>query len=417
MLFEPTFGVAARARAALEADLTPARTSELAGALHAKLLPLIGPGVASSLIPLRPLFVSRGTSARVSQSVWRTILRIRRALGRRGFTPGDLDVVRPDGALSGDAFSLFELNVGSCVGGLAEVEHMSDVMAPWADEVLRRARIQVTWPRPLHALARALELRYGMSSRYVWTVLPGALASEWGAPLAEQVLRVLRDHGLDVEAAESDALVFDGESVRLGSTRVDVLIRVVDAAAWITDDSVAHLREAAMAGRVKVFSSTYEIELASKQALVQLSRDGDPIVPWTRRALPAMEDGVDLLPYVRAHAEDYVLKPSWGRQGERVAIGREDPALFGQLLVASVLAKDCVLQRYVSTPTALVPYAGPHGVVMREAHVVTSPVLISGAPPALCARVSVPGGTLVLTHPALGTTGIVPVVEALGDAT
>jgi hypothetical protein len=151
--------------------------------------------------------------------------------------------------------------------------------------------------------------------------------------------------------------------------------------------------------------------LTSKEALVALSRGGDPLVPWTRYARPAREDGHDLLPFVRDHAGDYVLKPFRGRQGQRVVAGREDPTLFGQLLVAAVVSGDCILQRYVEPGTARLPYLDGRGVAWRESRVVVSPLLVRGSPASLCARTSPLDASAVLTHPALGRTGIVPIAE------
>jgi hypothetical protein len=43
--------------------------------------------------------------------------------------------------------------------------------------------------------------------------------------------------------------------------------------------------------------------------------------------------------------------------------------------------------------------------------VVVSPLLVRGSPSGLCARTSPLDASAVLTHPALGRTGLVPIAE------
>lgn len=400
------------AEARLDEALAAGSAAGLSERLAEAMEPFVGSAPEASLVPLRPIVVERGTGARIGGQVRRSALRLARLLPG-GYTPGDLDLVRPDGALDARArsFTLFELNAGSCVGGLVEVEHLSRVMAPWAACALAPAGIQLRFPFPLQALARALRLRYGAAARFAWTVMPGALSTEWAPPVAAATTAALRAEGLVVDAAEVDALEVRSQGVWLGGQRVDVVLRIVDAEEWLADERLGPLREAVARGAVQLFSSPYDRVLTSKEALVALSRSGDPLVPWTRYARPAREEGLDLLPFVRDHAQDYVLKPFWGRQGQRVVVGREDPRLFAQLLVAAVVSGDCILQRYVEPGSRRLPYLEGGEVTSRESRVVVSPLLVRGSPAALCARTSPLDASAVLTHPALGRTGIVPIAE------
>jgi len=355
------------------------------------------------------LCVPRGLPRAVGRAVQRTTLHLARLAGREAYTAGDLDLVRPDGVLDRHGtFRLFEVNTGSCVGGLAEIEALSDVFAPWVERTLGPAGLRVTLPRPLAALANALALRFGRGACVAWTALPGALDTDWAPPLVEATIAALTAAGLTAMAAEPRSFDVNPGHVRLGGRPVDVLLRVVDADDWCAAPSLAHLRAAVARGDVALFSSSYDRTIGDKGLLARASLAGDPLVPWTRLARPALEGDVDLLPFVREHAERYVLKPAWGRQGSRVAIGREDVARFGQLLVASVVSGDCVLQEYVEPEHTRLPYASAPFV--RSVPVVLSPFLIRGSPASLCARIGT-GETQVLTHPALGTTGLLPAAE------
>jgi hypothetical protein len=404
--------LAGEAEARLDEAIAGGSALELAERLAEAMKPFVGAAPDAGLSPLRPIVVERGTGARIGRQVQRAALRLARLLPG-GYTPGDLDVVRPDGALDAHArsFTLFELNAGSCVGGLVEVEHVSRVMAPWAARVLAPAGLQLRFPFPLRTLSRALALRYGASARFAWTVVPGALGTAWAPPLAAATTAALRAEGLTVDAAEADALEVRPAGVWLEGRRVDVIVRVIDAEEWLADERLAPLREAVARGTVQLFSSPYDRVITSKEALVALSLAGDPLVPWTRYARPAREDGEDLLPFVRDHAGHYVLKPFWGRQGQRVVVGREDPELFAQLLVAAVVSRDCILQRYVEPGILPLPYLEGGGVASRASRVVVSPLLVRGSPASLCARTSPLDASAVLTHPALGRTGIVPIAE------
>ena len=402
------------AGARLDEALASRDAIELSQRLAEAMEPFVGSVPDAGVVPLRPIVVEPGTFARIGGQVRRLAARLVRLLPRDGYTPGDLDLLRPDGALDAGSFTLFELNAGSCVGGLVEVEHLSRVMAPWAERVLAPTGVRLRFPFPLRALARALALRYGASARLAWTVLPGALGTEWAPPMAEATTAALRAEGLVVDAVEADALEVRADGVWLGARRVDVILRVIDTDDWLADERLTGLREAVARGVVRLFSSPYDRVLTSKAALVPLSLAGEPRVPWTRFARPAREEGRDLLPFVRDHAADYVLKPFWGRQGQRVVVGREDPKLFGQLLVAAVVSGDCILQRYVEPGIERLPYLEGGGVAWRDSRVVVSPLLARGSPATLCARTSPLEATAVLTHPALGRTGIVPIAEATG---
>ncbi len=407
---------AQEAEARLDEALAGGSARELSERLAEAMTPFVGAAPDASLVPLRPIVVERGTGARIGGQVRRTALRLAHLVAAGAYAPGDLDVVRPDGVLDASArsFTMFELNAGSCVGGLVEVEHLSRVMAPWAARVLGPAGITLRFPFPLRALARALGLRYGAGARFAWTVLPGALGTEWAVPAAAATVADLRAEGLLVDAVEADALDVRRGGVWLDGERIDVVLRIVDAEDWLADPRLESLRSAVARGDVRLFSSPHDAVLTSKEALVALSLAGDPLVPWTRHARPAQEDGRDLLPFVRDHADDYVLKPFRGKQGERVVVGREDPRLFGQLLVAAVVSGDCILQRYVEPGWRRLPYLEGSAVASRESRVVVSPLLVRGSPASLCARTSPLDASAVLTHPALGRTGLVPVAEIEG---
>lgn len=409
----------------------PSRTRALADEIADALEPLVGLRLGGFLQSLRPVVVPRGRAESVARAVRFTSLRLARGLGDREVTralpalamtldgedpptrrPEDLDLLRPDGALYGDgSYAMMELNAGSCVGGLVEVEALSDVMSRWyGDEVPLR------WPRPATDAARMLARRYGRDARVAWTVLPGALQRGDGLTEAgEAFARACGAVGVRCEVVEADALRYDGHCVSRAGARVDVLWRLITPAAWCRDERVEHLRSAARDGRVEVFSSPFDLVLNHKGALAWLSqRPRDPRgveVPWTRLARPALEGGVDLLPMVRAAPEGYVLKPCIDRQGRRVVLGREAEGAWSQHLVASVLADDCVVQSVVEPSRAALPYLVDGALVRETAGVVASPVVIRGAAGTLCARTSVPGATGVLTHPYAGTTGLLPIVE------
>lgn len=409
----------------------PSRTRALADAIADALEPLVGLRLGGLLQSLRPVVVPRGRAAAVARAVRFTAVRLARALGDRERTralpalsltldgadpptrrPEDLDLLRPDGALYADgSYAMMELNAGSCVGGLVEIEALSDVMSRWYGDA-----VPLRWPRPATDAARMLVRRYGRGARVAWTVLPGALQRGDGLTEAgDAFARACAAEGLRCDVVEADALRYDGHSVSRAGSRVDVVWRLVTPAAWCRDDGVAHLRAAARDRRVEVFSSPFELVLNHKGALAWLSQRPRDLrgveVPWTRFARPAVEDGVDLLPMVRARPDAYVLKPCIDRQGRRVVIGREAKGAWPQHLVASVLADDCVVQSLVEPPRATLPYLVDASLARVSVGVVTSPVVIRGAGATLCARTSVPGATGVLTHPYAGTTGLLPIVE------
>lgn len=413
-------------------DRDPARTEALSESLATALEPLVGLRVGAHLQALRPLVVAPRRATRVAKAVERTAREIARALSDEAAVaslPGlttalldappppradaDFDLLRPDGALFDDGrYALMELNAGSCVGGLVEIERIGEVMARWYGDA-----IPLRWPRPATDLARALRRRYGRGARCAWVVGPGRLGRNDGiAELGEAFSRVMRAEGMSCEPVESDALAYDGRAVRHAGARVHALVRLITPLDWWLRDAYAQLRDAVAAGHVQLFSGPYDLMLNHKGALALLSRAGydDPqgaSIPWTRFARPAMEHGEDLLPMVLGRAEDHVLKPCIDLQGQRVVPGREAGPRWRQHLVAAVLADDCIVQRWVEPPRATLPFRVEGALTRTEVSVVASSVVVRGAAGTLCARTSVPDATLVLTHPYAGTTGLLPVVE------
>lgn len=432
---EPAGGAVAEAVARFEAALArdPARTRGLADALAAALEPLAGVRVAGHLQALRPVVVAAGTARRVGRAVRHTARAIARVvsspevssalpamaahlgehpLPARG--PGDLDLLRPDGSLdAAGVFTLMELNAGSCVGGLVEVEAIAEVMAGWYGDDAAAVR----WPRPATDVARMLQRRYGRGARVAWVTAPGGLrAGDGMAEAGDAFARRCRAVGLRCEPAEADELAWRGGSLALRGEPVDVLWRLMTAGAWCASPGAAHLREAVARGAVRLFTSPFDLALTHKGALAGLSRapaDARGVaVPWTRLARPALEGGDDVLVRVRAEAAGHVLKPCVDRQGRRVVLGEEAGPRWPQHLVAAVLADDCVVQARVAATGATLPYLVEGALAHAAVAVVTSPVVARGAPATLCARTAVPGATAVLTHPFGGATGLLPVVEA-----
>jgi len=422
--------VVARFEASLARDV--GRTRALAEQLITTLEPLAGVRVTSYLQALRPVVVAAGTGARVGRAVRHTARSLARIvgspevaaalpsmsahLGEHPFptlAPGDLDLLRPDGALDASgAFAMMELNAGSCVGGLVEVEAIAEVMANWYG-----GDVPVRWPRPATDVARMLQHRYGRGARVAWVTVPGGLhAGDGMAEAGEAFARRCHAAGLWCEPAEADELTWRGDGLALWGERVDVLWRLMTPRAWCTSPGAAHLREAVARGAVKLFTSPFDLALTHKGALAWLSRAApDPRgvdVPWTRLARPAVEGDDDVLVRVRAEAAGFVLKPGVDRQGRRVVLGEEAGPRWAQHLVAAVLADDCVVQARIAPVGAALPYVVDGELTRAEVAVVTSPVVARGAATTLCARTSVPGGTSVLTHPFGGATGLLPVVEA-----
>ncbi len=358
-------------------DRDPARTASLAESLAAALKPFAAADADERPPPLRPLVAPRGRADQLARAVTRTALDITRALERRSVvmslpgladalrgspppvrSPEVLDVLRVDGALAEDgAFTATAFHAGSCVGGLVEVERVSDVMAAWYGDAA-----PVRWPRPATDVARALVRRYGRDARCAWVASPGDLGRNDGAAaLAEGFARICRAEGLRCEPVEVDGLVYDGRSVSLGGANVDVLLRRVAPVEWLCDERLGPLRDAVLRRHVKLFVSPYDLLFNHRAALAVLSKAGhdDPrgaVIPWTRFAGTAEDDGADL-------------------DAARV--------------------DDGVVQRKVAAPRATLPFYTEGTLTRRETEVTVSPVVVRGAEGTLCASAS----------------GVLPVVE------
>lgn len=199
--------------------------------------------------------------------------------------------------------------------------------------------------------------------------------------------------GWDAVVVDPRELTYDGRGLYSGSRPVPLLYRdTIDE--YVTDpfwEATAPLRRAAGDGRICIvnpFCSTFAdfkalLEVLTSDEHVDLfTRDEQSVlrdtVPWTRvvteRYTTMAGHRIDLVPWVRAHQRELVLKPNDGYGGFGITIGCEVEVAAWEAALAEALEAPgtLVVQRFVELPRARFPVLGPQGLEGTSSQYITS---------------------------------------------
>ncbi|HYL69011.1 MAG TPA: circularly permuted type 2 ATP-grasp protein [Candidatus Limnocylindria bacterium] len=417
-----------------DVELTPAFCAELAARMRSKRL-TFGDRVHCPF--LRPFFISETDEVRVrpvaeaiaalGERVVEAALASRDLLAQVGLNPEEerLARIEPgyklastasrlDAFLLPDSLQFAEYNAESPAGlgyaeTLAEVFRGLPIMARFEE----RFRVE----------------SYPLSS----SILDALLASyrDWGGTAARPLIaivdwrevptwsefEILRERfearGIPALISDPRDLVFGGHTLSAQGKKIDLVYRRV-----LINDIVSNPAECkdlvqAYESRAVCVANTFRCKIPHKKAFFAVLTDerNEKLfsaaehalirrhVPWTRRLedTRTTRDGepIDLLKYVRANRENFVMKPNDEYGGTGVTLGWEtDPAAWDAAIEKALAEQDkaWVVQEKIKVRREIFPYADSNGgVAMRDMLVDFAPYLFRGRLSGYLCRLSATG--------------------------
>lgn len=270
---------------------------------------------------------------------------------------------RLDAYLNGDDFQFLEYNAEN-PAGIADQSQLERVLfaLPHMREFL--ARYPHWLPRPhVRLLTTLLEVyrEWGGTVEH-----PQIAIVDWAGVSTESEFRILQDYfkeqGYPTEIADPRALTFDGQHLRAGTFRIDILYKRVVIHEFLEKFDETHPLSRAYAEHKVCMVNPFRAKLAHKKLgfailsspayahlftadeLAAIARH----IPWTRRVRPGrttFDGGEDeLLDILRRERERLVLKPNDDYGGAGVVIGWETSAEDWERATGHALAASYVVQ-------------------------------------------------------------------------
>jgi uncharacterized circularly permuted ATP-grasp superfamily protein len=158
--------------------------------------------------------------------------------------------------------------------------------------------------------------------------------------------------------------------------------------------------------RVAPFVNSFRCQLSEDKALFALLTDEEHAallspeeralvartVPWTRKVEERWteKDGqaVDLVPFVLARREDFVLKPAHGYGGQSVVVGDQADAAAWEAAVRAAIGAAWVVQERVPIPTEEFPVCEGGRLTFERLNVNANPFYVEGGEAGGVSRVS-----------------------------
>ena len=296
----------------------------------------------------------------------------------------DIPCARLDAFLVGDRIVFLELNTdGSSYMAYADVFHEEylDLMSRRPETGLVGAASDMVMPGVLETLLgcyaefRAAHPGAGLPAQPVVGIL------DWqGEPTAWEfntLARLFGQHGVEAHVVTPDHAAFDGRVLTFDGQAVHLIYRRLLGADYAARMADLETVTAAFMRRAVCMVGAPRSQIAFSKKLFAFLRDPrvqavlpddciaavEAHVPWTCVLAPCRAafrgDTVDLVPFVRAHRDLFVLKPCESKLGAGIHVGKlMEPAAWDAALDAA-LREDYVVQEFVPLPTALFPRFTP----------------------------------------------------------
>jgi len=417
-----------------DVELTPAFCAELAARMRAKQL-TFGDRVHCPF--LRPFFISKSDEERVrpvaetmavlGERVVGAALASRELLAQVGLSAEEerLARIEPgyktastasrlDAFLLPDSLQFAEYNAESPAGlgyaeTLAEVFRGLPIMARFEE----RFRVE-SYPLSasiLDALLASYRDWGGNSAKPLVAIVDWREVPTWSE------FEILRERfearGISALVSDPRDLVFDGRTLSAQARKIDLVYRRL-----LINDIVSHPAECkalvqAYESRAVCVANTFRCKIPHKKAFFAVLTDerNEKLfsaaehalirrhVPWTRRLEDTRTtrngETIELLKYVRANRENFVMKPNDEYGGTGVTLGWEtEPAAWDAAIQNAIAEpeKAWVVQERIKVRREVFPYADPNGsVTMRDMLVDFAPYLFRGRLAGYLCRLSATG--------------------------
>jgi hypothetical protein len=319
---------------------------------------------------------------------------------------------RADAFLLPDSLQFAEYNAESPAGpaysqGLAELFSELPLMARF------RAQLDARLYRPVDALLAAL-----VESFHEWggTGTPRMAIVDWRDVPTYSEFELLRDAfveaGVPTVICDPRELIFDHDRLVANGLAIDLVYRRV-----LINDIVARPSECralvdAYAARAVCVANTLRCKIPHKKAFfavltdaryAPLFSDGERAVirrhvPWTalveERRVVRDDETIDLVPYLRARREQFVIKPNDEYGGTGVTLGWETSEAAWDAALARALAERArgwVAQERIAVRREPFPICEDGGAAMRDMLIDFAPYVFRGRLAGFLTRLSATG--------------------------
>lgn len=319
-----------------------------------------------------------------------------------------LRICRLDAFLSGDDVRFLEFNADSPAGigytdvlyeGLARAIRLPRVEAQF------EARYEPMLPLLLESLLDAYRALRSGRGRDLPETPRLALVDVPDTPSVPEfriVCRAAREAGIDAVWASTDAVSYDGSTLRVGGEPVHLVYRRAMVDDLVEGDLTAAYRDgracvvnpprARVANNKKLFALLDDprfAHLVSSEEAEVIRRT----IPWTRILRPGRvaygQWVVDLLDFVSDNRSRLVVKPASEYGGHDVALGIEtDQERWDAIVAGAAERGDFVVQEYVPVPEEMFPTVEDGHVRMSLKHFNINPFGLGGRYAGMLTRIS-----------------------------
>ena len=316
----------------------------------------------------------------------------------------DVALSRVDGFIDQGRVRFIEIN-SDAPAGFGYADRMAQVFAELPIVAEMASTMRISSVGSIDALVGELRRHSRVDSPRVAIV---DLASVRTRPDQEILREEFLRRGLDTILADPREMqTVQGRLIAQGQP-IDVIYRrtVISEVLAIEGEALAFF-EAYVHGRC-IFVNSFRCYLSEDKAFFALLTDErfahlfspeesafiEAHVPWTRkvedRKTLRRGETIDLIPWLLAHRDHLVLKPSHGYGGDSVLIGSQTaPSAWEGAISAALLGGEWIAQERVSIPEEEFPIFDESGGLRFESlKVNTNPFYIGGSPAGAVTRVS-----------------------------
>ena len=311
-------------------------------------------------------------------------------------------------------------------GGLNEVAFEVPAMRAFAE----RYRLRQFDP-PAALLSSLVETYAEWSGR---RAVPNVAIVDWdGLPTAHE-FELLRSYfaarGVPTAVCTPDELEYDGETLRRGDFRVDLVYKRVILHELLARGGASYTLLRAYRDRSVCLVNSPRCKPLHKKAALALLTDDEcarrfseaerevirECVPWTRRVAEGRTtrggESVDLLEHLRRRRAEFVLKPNDDYGGRGLVLGARATESEWDEALGHALEADYVAQEAIELHTEDFPVFGEAAWGLRPMYVDTNPFLFRGRAEGALVRLS--GSPVVNVTSGGGEAGLFVLEESPG---